>query len=38
MLYKISKIKYMRYLRIVLKAPVLRESWSNQIAGITVER
>lgn len=28
----------MRYLRIVLKAPVLRESWSNQIAGITVER
>ena len=26
-----------RYLRVVLKAPVQSESWSNQIAGIEIE-
>ena len=27
-----------RYLRLVLKAPVPNQSWSNQIAGIEIER
>ena len=27
-----------RYLRLVLKAPVPSQSWSNQIAGIEIER